>query len=152
MLTVNRILLPTDFSPASIAAAEYADAFANSFGSVIHVVHVLERRVPLMIPHGPVGEAREFTEAAREVATIATEEFCRNHISPGLFRAEAIICQASIVSTLAEYADTHDIDLIVVSSGVTRLLQRVLHGSIGESLAECAPCPVLIVPHPPASP
>jgi nucleotide-binding universal stress UspA family protein len=148
MLTVDRILLPTDFGVSSVAAAEYADAFANCFGSIIHVVHVIERRVPLMIPHGPVGESKEVAEAALDVANLATEEFCRNHLSPRMFRAKAIVAQASVVSALAEYANLHKIDLIVVASGVTRLLQRVIHGSVGESLAECAPCPVVIVPHP----
>ena len=42
MLHIARILVPTDFSPASDAALTYARSLARQFGASINLVHVFE--------------------------------------------------------------------------------------------------------------
>jgi len=38
----SRILVPTDFSPPSDAALEYARILASKFGSTLRILHVLD--------------------------------------------------------------------------------------------------------------
>ena len=38
----NRILVPTDFSPPSDAALEYARILAAQFGSTLRILHVVD--------------------------------------------------------------------------------------------------------------
>lgn len=42
MLKLERILLPTDFSDASLQAGEYACELASRFGAAVDVLFVLE--------------------------------------------------------------------------------------------------------------
>jgi nucleotide-binding universal stress UspA family protein len=41
IVSPKRILWPTDFSPLSFKAAEYARGFRGIFGADLHIVHVL---------------------------------------------------------------------------------------------------------------
>jgi nucleotide-binding universal stress UspA family protein len=42
MITLNTILVPTDFSATSEAALRYGKALADAFGASLHLVHVVQ--------------------------------------------------------------------------------------------------------------
>ena len=55
MIDLKRILLPTDFSDTSLAAANYAIALAEKFSAEVHLVHVIEElhtTIPLLETYG----------------------------------------------------------------------------------------------------
>ena len=60
--TIRRILHATDFSPASLRAARYADAMARAFGSHLEVLHVT--------PSGSLGEATDVRDHILEHARL----------------------------------------------------------------------------------
>ena len=47
MISLKRILLPTDFSEYSAAARNYACAFCDQFHAELHVLHVIQDLAPL---------------------------------------------------------------------------------------------------------
>ena len=51
-----------------------------------------------------------------------------------------------IVEELVRHAQSHSIDLITMGTHADGMLKRVVFGSIGKSVLETAPCPVLLVP------
>ena len=69
MISLNRILLPTDFSDYSKTACNYACAFADQFGAELHLLHVLQDLVAMVPEPGlafpPPGDyMRELQERA----------------------------------------------------------------------------------------
>jgi nucleotide-binding universal stress UspA family protein len=42
MITLRRVLVPTDFSEPSAKALQYGRALAQAFGGALHVLHVVE--------------------------------------------------------------------------------------------------------------
>src|SRR5579872_6429005 len=68
-LKLKRILVPVDFSEASLKALTYAVPFAERFGATIHLVHVIE-------PSFLIGDAGNLARAVpqRELAENAKEK------------------------------------------------------------------------------
>ena len=54
---------------------------------------------------------------------------------------------ASAALAVCDYADQHDIDLIVIGSHGRTGLRRLLIGSVAEKTVRHANCPVMVVPH-----
>ena len=53
MIALNKILVATDFSPASDAAISYGRELARSFGATLTIVHVVEDIAPLLVGTAP---------------------------------------------------------------------------------------------------
>ncbi|HET9368156.1 MAG TPA: universal stress protein, partial [Candidatus Udaeobacter sp.] len=56
-ITVRKILVPTDFSPASKKSLSYALRFAQGLNSEITLLHVLEPETPLTLAGRPAATA-----------------------------------------------------------------------------------------------
>lgn len=147
MLRVNRILVATDFEDASAVALTYGRALATALGATLHVLHVTEDLMVMSAggPEAYVGvlpEVQEDTERlAREQAQALLTEDDRR-----LLHAEATtITSMRIAHTIAEYARVNACDLIVMGTHGRHALRRLMMGSIAESVARVATCPVLIV-------
>jgi universal stress protein A len=144
---VTRILVPTDFSEPSDAALEYATALAARLGASLHLLHVFEdpylsggsfaAEVYAPIP----ADLREdlLAEATNQLArTVAT-------IDPAPFELTAEVYTGPASRAIAEYAQTHDIDLIVIGTHGRGGMAHLLLGSVAERIVRTAPCPVLTV-------
>ena len=121
---IRQVMLATDFSPGSDAAAEVARALAAEMGARLHIVHVVP---PLTDP------AYEAERLERVVARVG---------SP----CEAALLHGRPGPELLRYARDKGIDLIVVSSHGRSGLSSALLGSVAEQVVRLAPCLVLSVP------
>ena len=148
MAHFERILHPTDFSENGRAALPLlADVCAMcpiEDGPTVHVVHVLE----------PIISTTDFTwsglshnelEAKRlEAAQEALREFV-----DGLgLRARDVVTEVlrgKSHEAIDQYAERHDIDLIVMATHGHRGLSHLLLGSTAELVVRTARCPVLTV-------
>lgn len=143
-ISIQKILLPTDFSEYSQCAVKYACELAEKFGSELHLVHVLEIH-PVTTPDFGMGLAlpryvTESKQAAEQLLTKALE----SHRSAGKKVVHALL-EGSPKAEIPKYARSRDIDLIVLSThGRTGLAHAIL-GSVAESIVRTAPCPVLTV-------
>lgn len=142
MITLKNLLVPTDFSDHSFAAAEYAVELAQRFKAKIHILHVVEEPVatiPLLEVYG--APSREEYEAAAQAmldnwplpdgAEECEVERRLHHGTP-------------FVQILHDARD-HDIDLIVMGSHGRGMMAHLLLGSVAEKVVRKAACPVLTI-------
>ena len=61
------------------------------------------------------------------------------------FRSEIIMAKRSAVSTILDYAEEQNINLIVVGTRGRSRIKKMLLGSVASGLVTYASCPVLVV-------
>ncbi|GAB5519541.1 MAG: universal stress protein [Rhodothermales bacterium] len=125
MLQVRTILFPTDYSACAEAALTHAGRFANALGAQLHIVHVHE------------------TPEAHEEDFVLLETASGTPLD-GVGTIEMTVRWPSAKEAILRYAKVHDIDLIVMGTHGRHGL-NVLMGSVAETVARHAPCPVLTV-------
>jgi universal stress protein A len=122
---VREILVATDFSESSDAAARTALAYARHFGARLHVLHVVWVASDPTMPPRLVKLAEEFRQTVPVVTAV-----------------ESGAPAAEIVG----YAGRSHIDLIVLGTHGRTGVTWTLLGSVAERVVRTAPCPVLTVP------
>lgn len=137
-----KILCPTDFSPNSEFAVEYAINLANDLKAEICFISSYK------VPHTP-GALRNLSEKINEAMWEDLNYFVdkfKGLIKTGIEPTLAVVEGNTSVSIL-HYANNHNIDLIVMgtkgSSGITKMLM----GSITRKFFESSNIPVLAIPH-----
>ena len=140
----QKILLPTDFSEHSAAAADYACDFAEKFNAELHLFHTLEI-YPGATPDFGMGLAlpRYATEpksaAEKALAKLLDPQWRSNH------KVVHAVREGSPKAEIVRYARQEGIGLIVLSTHGRTGLAHALMGSVAESVVRMAPCPVLTV-------
>lgn len=141
MLSVRRILWPTDFSTGAGRAFPYAAALASWHDAELHVLNVRENS-----SSESTGEASFPVSQAALTELLTAEDDPPQHVD---LDALTIVQEqrdgGSPPGTIVAYADENDVDLIVAGTHGRRGLQRFLIGSVAEEVLRTAPCPVLTV-------
>ena len=149
MITINNILVSTDFGDAAAAALLYGRALAGQFGARLHVVHVVADIC--LSTYGTENYA-----GLNPQIQIDIEDGLRKEIDALLIDSDhsgppttgLVITANSPALAIIDYAKQHDIDLIVMGTHGRGPLAHFLMGSVAERVVRLAPCPVLTVRHP----
>lgn len=145
MITLKRILLPTDFSPYSHVAVRHACALAENFDAEIHLLHVLQDLVVLTPEPGMAVPPTDLY--LKEMQTFA-EEALTKVLDPAWAEGRAVtrvIRQGAPFVEILQYAREQDVDLIVLATHGRSALAHLLLGSVTEKVVRKARCPVLTV-------
>jgi nucleotide-binding universal stress UspA family protein len=141
-LTVDRIVLATDFSTASTAAADYAKRIARRFSSCLTLAHVVDGPAPAGFGHAlkalePQNGHRDATEKMERQLVDFDKSGIRatGQTLDGRNPAEAIVGLAQELES----------DLIVTGTHARRGLSKILLGSCAEGIIRHAECPVLTI-------
>ena len=141
----NHILVATDFSEPSAAALECARTLADSFGSTLHLLHVLETSVvgpfgtPVFIAGGDAVQGQLFEEAKTRLENLLTPA----DRSRGNVVADVVV--GTSARTILDYAADHGMALIVMGTHGRGGMAHLLMGSVAEKVVRSAHCPVLTV-------
>jgi nucleotide-binding universal stress UspA family protein len=142
MAAVQKILVPVDGSPPSIAALEHALALAEEGIATIDVLYVEapdEFEVGSMAPLSPT--ARYELERAMDDAVEHAQGRLGARVSERTVTGDPLL-------KIIETANSGGYDLIVMGThGRVGRLHTIL-GSVAESIVRNAPCPVLTVREP----
>ncbi|HIE96516.1 MAG TPA: universal stress protein [Planctomycetes bacterium] len=146
MISLNRILVTTDFSEFSRPALTYACAMAARFDSELHLLHICPDPA-MLVPEADGLGAIDLSGQAQ-----ACEEFAIAELQklPGDgWENEHEVVRATRVGPsffeIIQYAKELDIDLIVIGTHGRSGLMHLLMGSVAENVVRKAPCPVLTV-------
>ena len=138
---IERILVPLDFSPASIEALDYAVWLAKQFRAAIHLVHVSPPDEASSVP----GAGHLLLQSAEAIERLNEELTGIHRKHAPTFRPEN--CHIRSGRPYQEIIDLPreiGADLIALSTRGHSGLQHLLLGSTAERVARSAPCPVLV--------
>jgi nucleotide-binding universal stress UspA family protein len=144
MIAFKDVLVPTDFSEPSLAALAYGRELARSFGATLHILHVADGTVatagPEFFAAAPITQAEIENAAWRQLdALLPVREAIELRVQ------KEVRAWSSPAAAIVEYADTNDIDLIVMGTHGRNALARLLMGSVAERVVRTSSCPVLTV-------
>lgn len=138
----DRILLPTDFSECSEAAAGAARRLAERFGSRILVLHVLDERTandPMFRGQIPIEAVRTRLE---QFAQESMDVFIERLFS-GFENLDTMLFTGTPFREILRAARDFPADLIVIGTHGRTGVEHVLFGSTAEKVVRQASCPVL---------
>jgi nucleotide-binding universal stress UspA family protein len=140
------MLFPTDFSPASEGALATACHWARLFGAELHIFHAVESLRPDLYPAElGVTDPLVVCESLEEAARKELEAMRRVATNQGATVTCATGVGLGAAPTILNYAESHDIDLIAMSTHGRRGVRRLLLGSVAEEVVQRSSCPVLTI-------
>jgi nucleotide-binding universal stress UspA family protein len=140
---MKKILIATDGSPASAEATRFGLELAAEHGADALFVHVVPARdiVPTMSAFGYAGALpHEVTAYDR----LSLEEALALAEAQGV-AATTTVLQGDTVDEIVAYADSTDVDLIVIGSRGHGAVAGALLGSVSQGVLRESKRPVLIV-------
>jgi nucleotide-binding universal stress UspA family protein len=144
------LLVPLDGSAFGEHALALARAIAYQAGAALHLVHVHVITVPISVDAIPVfDEALDAQDRAREQAYL--DNLARRLSAGSALRVITAVLEDPIAGAIRAYAVAHDIDLVVMTSHGRGAFSRFWLGSVADTLARCAPMPILLL-RPPETP
>ncbi len=138
---IEKILVPLDFSPASMEALKYAVWLAKQFRAAIHLVHVHPPDEASSVP----GAGHLLFQSAEAIERLNEEltGIHRKHVPT--FRPENChIRGGRPYEEIVRVAREIDADFVVLATRGHSGLKHLLLGSTAERVVRNAPCPVLI--------
>jgi len=147
MFAPQTLLLATDFTPSSAAAAQTARTLAERWGSRLEVVYCIEQlagysNLRIQGQEAPpylsllVGEGRDLLNA-----------FVREHF-PGMPESQQHLRVGRPAEEILRAAQESQAGLIVMGTTAESGLDRVMRGSVAEAVITRAPVPVLSLTQP----
>ena len=144
MITLKKIMLPTDFSENAAHALSYAGDLAKTFGARIDLVHVHQSPIYTgAFGYGTVELPANYEDETRK-AVLARLDDQREKLDQDI-EVKTTFLEGAPFQELIRYAAENDIDLIVMSTHGYTGLKHVLLGSTAERVVRVAPCPVLTI-------
>ncbi|WP_324760620.1 universal stress protein [Haloarcula sp. GH36] len=134
------ILIPTDGSPASTAAAGHGLALAATLDATVHTLSVVDDT-----SLGPDVRSAIPTDERERLATEAVENVDAEATEYALSNVHTYVEHGSPAEVLKEHIETNDIHAVVMGSSGRRGVDRILLGSVAEKTVRSAPVPVITV-------
>ncbi len=141
MLTIKKILCPTDFSEASLKGLDYAAELAAIFKAEISVLYVLP-----IIPPAPMDpnfsfEVPEFERIIHKDSEEKLKALVEKRI-PKTVKTTAVVGHGSPAKEIVRVAEEAKTDLIVIATHGHSGWHHLVLGSVAEKVIRLAHCPV----------
>lgn len=136
------ILVPIDLDDSAAQVLDYAVALAAKLGATLHVLHVVPW--PLLGADVPVAITGTAMDEMMGRERQAFDELVATHTAK-LPLGSATVKTGDARTAILAAAEEHRVDLIAMGTHGRRGVSRLVLGSVAESVARAAPCPVLLV-------
>ena len=146
----SKIIVGIDGSEESMNAADYAIAIAKMYNAELIAIHVLTSDIGYTYSspgvESPPLTVKEIILLAEDEAKKWFDKTKEKADKSGIrFRSETIMAKSSAASTILDYAEEQNINLIVVGTRGRSGIKKMLLGSTASELVTYAACPVLVV-------
>ena len=141
-VSLQSILVTTDFSEAALSALTCVVPIAKESNSVIHILHVIHpREIPIASP-----EAEE--DISEQVQMDAQRRLGSLENAVGTIPHRTWLREGEVWQTVEDVIRSEHIDLVAVGASGKSDLKKFFVGSVAEEIVRKATCPVLTVgPH-----
>ena len=145
MITIRKILVPTDFDECSSPTVHYAGELAEKFGAelvLLNVVQDLSLAMPDAVMPTPVPAPvlTQLIDAAKDgLSNLAKAEQLER------YHPHLEVRVGSPAAEIVDAATVMNVDLICIGTHGRGGLAHFLLGSVAEKVVRHAPCPVLTV-------
>jgi nucleotide-binding universal stress UspA family protein len=146
----SKIVVGVDGSEESMKAAEYAISIAKLYNAELNAITVLTSDIGYIYSspgvEGPPLTIKEIILLAEDEATKwfdESKEIANNKEIQ--LKTEFIVAKKSVLNTILEYVEEHNITLIVVGTRGRSGIKKMLLGSVASGLVTYASCPVLVI-------
>lgn len=141
VLQIRKILVPTDFSPHSDQAVDYAAMIAKAFKANIVLMHVTEP-----FPY-TVTDTLIVIEYGRTLGAIARSllDGARKKLVTKGLRVKNHLVSGTPYREIVKKAEQEKVAMIVMGTHGRRGVEHLLLGSVAEKVVRLAACPVLTV-------
>lgn len=147
-MKLDRILLTTDLSDASLRAFTPLASLARSQDAKVTLLHVVEDKP--VIPHGapmaPRLSAPEVDEDETRARRWVSEH--ADDVAQGVIDETVVIRSPKVAEAITKYAAEGDFDLIALSTHGHTGVRHLILGSVAESVIRHSDRPVLVFPRP----
>jgi len=142
MISLNKVLVPVDFSEPSKKAVTYGLTLAGRFNASLILAHVVPESSPLLyaIPTQLLEiEKEQYAKAAAEIRHLVPSEYAAR------LNLQTIVKTGNIEQELLGIVRDERIDAVVMGTHGRRRLSRWFIGSVTEHMLRHVPVPVLTV-------
>lgn len=141
----QQILIPTDGSDESVAAAQHGIDLAESLGAKVHALYVIESQMS-GLPSKSLNQVETMDEMEEygEKLTARVAEMAEER---GL-EAETAVRKGKPYEEIVEFADENDVDAIVMGTRGRSGIEDYLIGNVTEKVVRTANVPVVTLRRP----
>ncbi|MCK5236336.1 MAG: universal stress protein [Deltaproteobacteria bacterium] len=139
------MLVPTDFTDASIEAVKQAHELAKQFKSTVHLVHVINTKSEAAGFYQPHMSFNNIDKEYQAKASDYIKKFALKHLK-GLKNLKTAVLKGEPYKQIIKYANDNTVDSIVIGTHGKTKVDRLIFGSTTERVMRKASCPVIIVP------
>jgi len=154
----SKILIAIDGSEPSMDAADYAILMARIYNSPMTALYVLPEKMRYeyedKIDSDVPSDASTNTDSLRRIVELPRQEIEENSFrkikekckeNNVKVNTEVISNAKSIVAQVVDYAESNNVDLIVVGTRGRTGFKKLLLGSVASGVVTYAHCPVMVV-------
>jgi nucleotide-binding universal stress UspA family protein len=148
--SVDRILVPIDFSQTALVALDYAVAIAKEIGAAITVYHSFTPMADISLAAGNIPLEQEVDKLMTQLSQQAENlikpyKAISYRVKEGFVEIDTLI-KVGYVADDIEMLTEANYNLVVLGTKGVSGIDEVIFGSVAGKVAEVAKCPVLIVP------
>ncbi|MEP6728585.1 MAG: universal stress protein [Bacteroidota bacterium] len=137
------IIVPVDFSAASVNAVNYAADFALAINAGINLVHICSLPAVSEFPVGAEAFGNLINDAAEKIEQL---KLGLQHKTSGKILIDTEVLQGTIITQLKEYCHNIQPALVIIGTHESTTLERIVFGSTTLSAISHLKYPLLVIP------
>jgi nucleotide-binding universal stress UspA family protein len=145
MKVFHRILMATDFTPASQAALNEAIEMAKGNGTELLIAHAYYPPDAVQAQSFAAGAYEEWDQNLRTQVLEKLQPLLGRAEKAGV-KARGLVLPGAPDEAIAEAVKENDADLVIMGTHGRKGVARFLVGSVASRVISTAPCPVMTVP------